>query len=231
MPTLLITGANRGLGLELTRQYAAAGWRCFATCRAPDTAAELQALVRDSAGLVSAHRLDVKDHAQVDRLAADLGDQPLDLLLNNAGIYGPRKMVLGQIDYAAWAEVFAVNTMAPLRLVERFVDRVARSEKRVIACMSSTMGSISGNTEGRHYLYRSSKAALNSVVRSLAIDLRPRGVTVVALHPGWVRTDMGGADADLAPAESVGALRRVLDRLVPADSGRFFNYDGSEVPW
>src|SRR5262245_26041370 len=116
MPSLLITGANRGLGLELARQYAAAGWRVFATCRPPAAAADLQALARPN--LLSIHPLDVKDHAQIDRLAAELAHQPLDLLLNNAGIYGPKKMLLGQVDYAAWAEVFAVNTLAPLRLVE-----------------------------------------------------------------------------------------------------------------
>jgi NAD(P)-dependent dehydrogenase (short-subunit alcohol dehydrogenase family) len=231
MSSVLITGANRGLGLEFARQYAAAGWRVFACCRNPDEAPGLQELSRTAPAPVSLHALDVVDHARIEDLARQLRDEPLDVLLNNAGVYGPNKMFLGRVDYRAWADVFAVNTMAPLKMAECFAENVARSERKVIACISSQMGSIAGNTSGRHYLYRSTKAALNSVVKSLAIDLQPRGVIAVALHPGWVQTDMGGADADLHPADSVRAVIGVLARLRPEDSGKFLSYTGAELPW
>jgi NAD(P)-dependent dehydrogenase (short-subunit alcohol dehydrogenase family) len=231
VPTILITGANRGIGLEFARQYAADGWRVLACCRDPQSATELRSLTGGAGGSVGVYRLDVRDFARAADLAREIGDVPIDLLLSNAGVYGPNKMFLGQIDYVAWAEVLAVNTMAPLRLVECFVEHVARSDRKLIACISSTMGSMARNTEGRHYLYRSSKAALNAVVKSLSIDLAPRGIAVVSLCPGWVRTDMGGPDASLAPAESVGSLRRVLGGLTPADTGKFLYYDGRETPW
>lgn len=231
MSGVLVTGANRGLGLEFARQYAAAGWRVFACCRKPADAAGLQAVASPSQGRVTVHALDVADHSQIDRLAAELRGQPIDVLLNNAGVYGPNKMFLGQIDYRTWAEVFAVNTMAPLRMVESFLDNVTRGGRKVIACVSSEMGSITRNTAGRHYLYRTSKAALNMVVKSLSVDLKDRGVIAVALHPGWVQTDMGGPDATLRPAESIRGMLAVLGRLRPEDSGKFLGYDGAEIPW
>jgi NAD(P)-dependent dehydrogenase (short-subunit alcohol dehydrogenase family) len=236
MPTVLLTGANRGLGLEFARRYASAGWRVHACCRHPLDAAELnelaaRALSTAGWGPIDLHALDVRDFSRTAALASELQNDAIDLLLANAGTYGPSKMFLGQIDYSAWAEVLAVNTLAPLRLVECFVEHVARSERKLIACVSSAMGSIGGNTGGRHYLYRSSKAGLNSVVRSLAVDLKPRGIVVVSLHPGWVRTEMGGPGADLSPEESVRGMIAVLERLGPADSGRFLSYDGAEVPW
>jgi NAD(P)-dependent dehydrogenase (short-subunit alcohol dehydrogenase family) len=227
MPTVLLTGANRGLGLEFARQYLQRGWRVHACCRKPSEAAELAAL--SGANLV-VHALDVKDFDAVAVLARQI-TEPIDVLLANAGTYGPNKMVLGQIDYAAWAEVFAVNTMAPCRLAECFADHVAKSQRKTIACITSLMGSIVANSGGRHYLYRSSKAALNAVVKSLALDLRDRGVKVVTIHPGWVKTDMGGADADLEIPDSVAAIVGVLDRLRGEDSGKFLNYDGTELPW
>ncbi len=230
MPTVLLTGANRGLGLEFARQYAAGGWRVLACCRAPDQAADLRSLAADSPGL-TIHALDVRDLARTADLAAELASEPIDLLLGNAGIYGPTRMVLGRLDYAAWADAFAVNTLGTARLAECFVEHVARSQRRTIACISSLMGSIAANTTGRHYLYRSSKAALNAVVKSLSIDLRDRGITVVTLHPGWVKTDMGGADADLEIPDSVRSVIALLDRLRPEDSGKFLNYDGTELPW
>jgi NAD(P)-dependent dehydrogenase (short-subunit alcohol dehydrogenase family) len=226
MPTVLITGANRGLGLEFARQYAARGWAILACCRAPAEARELAA-IRGA----EVHALDVRDLDAIAALARTLKGRPIDVLLNNAGVYGPQKMTLGRIDYAAWQEVLAVNTLAPARMAECFVENVAASERKLIACVSSKMGSIAANVEGRHYLYRSSKAALNAVVKSLSIDMRDRGVIVVTLHPGWVRTDMGGAEADLEIPASVAGVVGVLDKVGIADSGRFFDYDGSEIAW
>ena len=231
MPSVLITGANRGLGLEFACQYTAAGWRVFACCRNPDGAAELQAAAQGSDGRTTVHALNVADHARIAALAEELQNEPIDVLLNNAGVYGPDKMPFGHIDYAAWANVFAVNVMAPTRMCECFVEHVARSDKKRIVCVSSLMGSIARNTSGDHYLYRSTKAALNMVVKGLAFDLRDRGVIVAALHPGWVRTDMGGPDADLAPAESIRGMIGVIDWLGAWDSGKFLSYDGSELPW
>lgn len=230
MPTVLITGANRGLGLEFARQYADDGWRVFACCREPAKAGDLNALVSPAAGRLTVHALDVSDFQQSATLAREIVE-PIDILINNAGVYGPNKMMLGRIDYEAWAEVLAVNTLAPLRLVECFIDHIARSDKKLIACISSTMGSIARNQEGRHYLYRSSKAGLNAVVKSLSIDLRPRDITVVSFCPGWVQTDMGGPDASLTPAESIGSLKKVMASLTLADTGRFLSHDGREVPW
>src|SRR5262249_14518035 len=157
----------RGLGLEFATQYAARGWRVLACCRNPTEARSLNALAAEHPGQVSVHALDVRDRQAIGHLAETLAGQPVDFLLNNAGIYGPTKMAVGHIDYAAWAEVLAVNTLAPMQMVEAFLEHVSRSEKKLIACISSAMGSLAANTDGRHYLYRSSKAALNAVVKSL----------------------------------------------------------------
>jgi NAD(P)-dependent dehydrogenase (short-subunit alcohol dehydrogenase family) len=231
MPTVLITGANRGLGLEFARQYAAAGWRVLACCREAGKAAELRGVADASAGRVTLHGLDVSDHGRIAALAAELKDTAIDVLLNNAGVYGPKSARFGQLDYAGWANVLAVNVLAPVRMAECFVEHVARSQRKTMVCLSSLLGSIGANDGGRHYPYRTSKAALNMAVKCMAVDLRDRGVIAVVVHPGWVRTDMGGPNADLAPQESIAGLVKVIDRLGPSDSGRFWNYDGSELPW
>jgi NAD(P)-dependent dehydrogenase (short-subunit alcohol dehydrogenase family) len=231
MTTILITGANRGLGLEFVRQCGALGWRILACCRIPDRAAELKQLAAASPERVTLHRLDVADRPQIETLAKDLRNEPIDILLNNAGIYTPEGSEFGHIDYDAWAEVFAVNAMGPMKMAECFLENVARSERKLILGMSSQMGSIAETNYGGHYLYRSSKAALNMVVKCLSHDLRDRGITAVVLNPGWVQTDMGGANAPLKPLESIRGMLQVINRLGPKDSGKFFSYDGSEVPW
>jgi NAD(P)-dependent dehydrogenase (short-subunit alcohol dehydrogenase family) len=228
---VLLTGANRGIGLEMVRQYASAGWRVYACCRQPERAVELNGLARSSAGRVSVHPLDVTSPVQIAALPAILGAQPLDLLINNAGVYGQDDASFGNTDVRAWLEAFHVNAVAPLKIMEALVEPVARSRRRVMACVSSKMGSMADNRSGGSYVYRSSKAALNAVVTSAAIDLRHRGITVVALNPGWVKTDMGGPNAEITVAESVDALRALLDRLGPADSGRFIDVDGTTIPW
>lgn len=232
MPSVLITGANRGLGLEFTRQYAAAGWRIVATCRKPAAAAELQEIVRQWPDLVRVLALDVTDHAIIEALAHELRDEPIDVLLNNAGVYGPDAAVFGQTDYDEWTEIFAINVLAPFKMTECFVDHVVRSERKVIVFISSDMASMTLNARrGGHYPYRSSKAALNAVGKSLAIDLKPRGITAVMIHPGWVRTDMGGPRGPLSPEESIRQVKALIDRLQPADAGKYMLYDGSEMPW
>jgi NAD(P)-dependent dehydrogenase (short-subunit alcohol dehydrogenase family) len=231
MPSTLITGANRGLGLEFARQYLADGWQVYAACRDPKSASELHRLADASAGKLRILTLDVTDPASVKVRAAELDGQAIDLLLNNAGIGGPRGQTIGNIDYGAWAKVLDVNTMGPMRVSEAFVDNVARSKRKLIVTLTSGMGSIGDNTSGGSIAYRSTKAALNMVMRTLAIDLAPRGITCVVVNPGWVRTDMGGPHATLTPAESVTRLRGLIETLGPAQSGKFFNHDGREYPW
>jgi NAD(P)-dependent dehydrogenase (short-subunit alcohol dehydrogenase family) len=228
---VLITGANRGIGLEMARQYAADGWRVYACCRQPERAPALSRLAADTAGRLSIHPLDVTNAAQVAALPVVLGDDSLDLLINNAGIYGQDDAGFGNTDVAAWLRTFEVNAIAPLKIMEALVDAVARSRRRVMACVSSKMGSMADNRSGGSYVYRSSKAALNAVVMSAAVDLRHRGIAVVALNPGWVKTDMGGPNAEITVTQSVTALRALLDRVGPADSGRFIDVDGSTIPW
>lgn len=224
--SVLITGANRGIGLALARAYAADGWRVLASCRDPAGARELQTL----AGDISLRRLDVTDQDQIAALAAHV-TSPIDILINNAGIHGPRNPAFGDLDAGAWAEVLRVNTIAPIKVAEAFVGHVADSGRKTMAFLSSRMGSIGENTSGGSMIYRSSKAALNAAVKSLAIDLAPRGVKAIVLHPGWVKTDMGGENALITPAESVVGMRAVIDGLTPKDTGSFHAYDGSGLPW
>lgn len=232
MPTLLVTGANRGLGLELVRQYAADGWEVLACCRSPANAHELNALAAYSNGKVSVHLLDVTNDSQRQALAAQLAGKPIDILLNNAGLSGNwGTQGFGHCQTAAWQEVLHANVIAPLLMMQDFAANVALSERKIIANMSSKMGSIADNSSGGAYIYRSSKAALNMVNKSAAHDLARKGISVVVLHPGWVRTDMGGPNGELAVEEAVTALKRNLANVTFADSGRFIDIDGSSIPW
>ncbi len=231
MPSTLITGANRGLGLEFARQYLNDGWQVYATCRDPEAASELHHLADASGDRLEILALDVTDLATIKAAAAELDWQAIDLLINNAGVGGARDQTIGNIDYDAWAKVLDVNTMGPLRVSEAFVDHLARSERKLIVTLTSGMGSIADNTSGGAMAYRSSKAAVNMVMRSLAIDLAPRGISCVVVNPGWVQTAMGGPHATTTPAESVARLRRLIDNLGPTDSGKFFNHDGREYAW
>lgn len=237
MPTALITGANRGLGLEFARQYAREGWRVMACARSPDAAA-LRALAEESASRVSVHALDVTDGAAVTALAAALAGQPVDVLLNVAGVIGGGPAVagggrqrFGAQDYEDWRHVLDVNVLGPMRMAEAFIGQLEAGEQKKIVSLTSRMGSIADNTSGGYYVYRSSKAALNAVVKSLAIDLAPRGIIAVPIHPGWVRTDMGGPSAPLSVEDSAAGIRKVIAGLTTADSGRFLRHDGSGLPW
>lgn len=230
--TLLITGANRGIGLEFCRQYAADGWRVLACCREPGKADALDRLAARYPDLVQLHALDVTDHAQIGQLARTLADEAIDLLINNAGVYpASDKRGFGHTDYAEWMAAFTINTMAPLKMAEAFVGQVARSRLSLIVTLTSQMGSIDDNGSGGSYLYRSSKAAANMVVKSLSVDLLEKGITAVAFHPGWVKTDMGGPDAMIPVEQSVADMRKVIAGLTPADTGRFIGYDGRVIPW
>jgi NAD(P)-dependent dehydrogenase (short-subunit alcohol dehydrogenase family) len=209
MPTALITGTGRGLGKELARQYAADGWDVIGTQR---------------------HEMDMRDRAQISRFAKQLESKPIDLLFCNAGILGKRGMKPGRFDFDSWAELLQVNLLGPAALAEALLDNVAAAERGVIAMMSSRLGSITEST-GMTLPYATSKAALNMLAKGLAATLAGRGIIVVALSPGWVRTDMGGAGAPLAPEVSVQGLRKVIAGLTKTDSGKFLSHDGTAIPW
>jgi NAD(P)-dependent dehydrogenase (short-subunit alcohol dehydrogenase family) len=231
MATVLITGANRGLGLEFCRQYAEAGWNVLACCRDPENAAELRTLSAQRPS-VSVHRLDVSRFDQIDALSRELADQAIDVLLNNAGIYGDSEQAaFGALDYEAWARVFRINAMAPVKMAEAFLPQIGRGSRKLIVAVTSLMGSIADNTGGGSILYRSGKAALNAAMKSLSIDLRPQGIGVLLLHPGWVKTDMGGSNAPTSPKDSIAGMRRVIEAYTPDDSGRFLDFRGTELPW
>ncbi|GAB6139366.1 SDR family oxidoreductase [Methylosoma difficile] len=231
MATVLITGANRGLGLEFCRQYAQAGWQVLAACRQPQKAHDLQRLAGLSPNL-QLHALDVSDLAQIDALAEQLSGQTLDLLINNAGVYGDNNSNgFGQMDYAAWASVLEINCQAPVKMAEAFLPQLQKSQQALIANVSSLMGSISDNTSGGSIMYRSSKAALNAAMKSLAIELGKQNIGVITLHPGWVKTDMGGPNALIEAEASVAGMRTVLADFYLAQSGSFVKYDGTQLPW
>jgi NAD(P)-dependent dehydrogenase (short-subunit alcohol dehydrogenase family) len=229
--TVLVTGANRGIGLELTRQYLHDGWRVYAACRQPERARELNELAETGAGELIVQPLDVSSRIQIDNLRAVVGDTPLDILVNNAGVYGQKNGGFGATDTDVWLQTFRINVIAPMQIMEAFADAVAAGGRKLIVNMSSKMGSMTDNASGGSYVYRSSKAALNAITVSAAIDLGPRNITVVAMHPGWVLTDMGGPNALIDTMESVSGLRRVMDGLKPDDSGKFLSFKGEEIPW
>ncbi len=231
MSSVLITSASRGIGLEFVRQYAADGWHVFAACRDPAAANKLQSIAKASGGRVEVLAMDVTDGKAVHSAAARLRDLSLDLLINSAGIMGKPKQDLGEMDYASWAQVLDVNTMGPLRVTEAFVEQVGRSERKTIVTITSGMGSLADNSSGGWIAYRSSKAGVNMVMRTVALDLKSRGIICVLLNPGWVKTDMGGPNANITAEQSVSNMRRVIEKLKPADTGKFFHHDGSEFPW
>jgi NAD(P)-dependent dehydrogenase (short-subunit alcohol dehydrogenase family) len=228
MPTLLVTGSNRGLGFEFTRQYSAAGWEVIATCRNPDRAEELKRLATEPRRAIDIQRLDVTDPASVKALAGALGSRAIDVLIANAGITVANDAPVTPENFDL---VMHTNALGPWLVADGLADRVAASDKRLMVFISSRMGSIATIESGGSILYRASKAALNAGMRTLSFALKPRRITAIAMHPGWVRTDMGGSGADLAVDKSVSDMMRVIGRVTPADSGHLFNHSGEELPW
>lgn len=222
--TVVVTGANRGLGLELARQLAARGDRVIATARDPGTAHELRRLP------VRVEALDVADAGSVADFATSLKGEAIDVLVNNAGMGGARD-AFQDVDWRTVATFFEVNSIGPMRVVQSLLPNLRASKRRLVASITSRMGSIDDNTSGGAYGYRASKAALNMLNKSLSIDLSREGFTCVVLHPGWVRTDMGGAGAPLDATTSVAGLLRVIDGLGPQDTGRFLDFEGTPIPW
>ena len=226
--TVVITGANRGLGLELCKQYLTQGWNVVACCRSPEKAQELLSLKQSAGERLETVPLEVTNSAHLTNLKYTLQGQQIDLLINNAGMYGER-LGFGDVTSSEWLKVLEVNTVAPLLLVQELVDLIPAGGK--ILLMSSKMGSMGDNTSGGSYIYRSSKAALNATGKSLAHDLSSKGISVAVCHPGWVQTDMGGPNGLIDTETSIKGLRNVLDNLSLENSGVFFNYDSTVIPW
>ncbi len=223
-PTVLITGANRGLGLEFARQFHEAGYEVIATARTPDVADELNGLG------VRVEQLDVADAGSVSGLAERLGGQSIDILINNAGITA-RIRSLEDVDFSTIERIIAVNTLGPMRVTQALLGGLRKGNRKIIVNITSSMGSIERNTRGGGYGYRESKAALNMFTRTIAAELGPEGFRCITMSPGWVKTDMGGPNARLTPAESIAGMIKVIDGLTAQDSGEFFNHNGDRLPW
>ena len=226
---VVITGCSRGIGLELATQYAKAGWQVIATARQPEKSEVLLAL-EAAYEQVTVYPLDVCDDQSIAAFVVLLKGQAIDLLVNNAGVYGAASEI-GHLGRKQWREVLETNTISPLMLAQALLPNLALGRHKVIAMVSSKVGSVADNQSGGSYYYRSSKTALNQAMKSLSIDLAPKGIKVVALHPGWVMTDMGGPNALIDVQQSVAGLRKVLMALDESKSGLFYSYDGSEIPW
>lgn len=226
----VVTGANRGIGLEFARQLLRRGDTVEATARRPDAAAELRALGEEGKGRLRIHPLDVSDDPSVRAFAEALGSAPVDLLINNAGV-GAFGSALEDLDVQEVLRLFNVNAVGALRVTRALLPNLRQGQHKRVANLTSRMGSIADNTSGGSYAYRMSKAALNMATKSMALDLAEEGISVVVLHPGWVQTDMGGGGALISPEESVSGMLRIIDRLGREDSGKFFHSNGQLLPW
>ncbi len=232
--TVLITGANRGLGLGLARVYLEDGWNVIAVNRSSSDA--LESLQN---GRLEIRTCDLTDDAQLQAMAKSLAGRPVDVLINNAGRMAKSSpdetsrgvQGFGHFDRELWREVFDINLFTPMYLSELLSANLSRSERGRVVILSSMLGSMTLNSSGGLYAYRASKAGVNAIVKSLSIDLADRGIIAIAQHPGWVRTDMGGRGADIDIETSVTGMKAVFDGLTPADSGKLFSWDGSEMPW
>jgi NAD(P)-dependent dehydrogenase (short-subunit alcohol dehydrogenase family) len=231
MATVLITGANRGLGLEFCRQYAEQGWHVIACSRNPDDAFALNSLASRHPNIQS-EALDVSEFEQIDALSRKLSGLSIDVLINNAGIYTDNNSNgFGRLDYHAWTKSLVVNTEAPLKMAEAFLPQIKCSDKKLIVNISSLMGSIADNDSGGSIFYRSSKAALNAAMKSLSIELKNQSVGVLIFHPGWVRTDMGGPNGSIDAEPSITGMRALIENFSLDQSGSFVKYDGTPMPW
>ncbi len=229
METLVITGANRGIGLELTRRFLGEGARVVAGCRDPEVATELHAL-EDSDGSLVVRRLAVTEPDSVSTFSGALAEETVDVLINNAGTLGGDCQGVDDMDYGAWLEAFEVNTLAPFRLAMALRPMLLRAARPRIVTLSSQMGALARKSTGS-YAYRSSKAAVNKVMQVLALELESDGIIACPVHPGWVRTDMGGPGADISVEESAAGLVALVNGLTPEHSGRFWTWKGEEHPW
>ena len=230
MATVLITGTNRGIGLEFVKQFLAREDTVLATCRDMGSATELRQLKNDTRKL-HIFELDVSSQKSMEDLTLQLTGHAIDIFINNAGVYGPRDSTFGKVSANEWAKVLQVNAEAPMILTQLLIDNLRDGSDKKLLYITSKMGSIDDNKGGGSYVYRSSKAALNAVVKSISVDLRDSGFSVAVLHPGWVQTDMGGPNALIDVTTSVSKMIDVIDNLNSHNSGSFFNYDGGIIPW
>jgi NAD(P)-dependent dehydrogenase (short-subunit alcohol dehydrogenase family) len=236
MPNILITGASRGLGLGFARHFAAAGWRVFATCRNPAEAADLAGVAAEAGGQLTIDTLDVDDFDAIAALAAKLSGTPIDVLINNAGFKGDTPQGFGVVNYHSWAAVLHTNVLSVMKMTETFITNVAASERKLIVMVSSGLSSMTNKSgpeygEGELYIYRSSKAGLNMLTKGLSLDLAERGVTVVGIGPGWVRTGIGGPHAKFSVEESMANVCPMIENFTMKDTGKLYLYDGNELPW
>jgi NAD(P)-dependent dehydrogenase (short-subunit alcohol dehydrogenase family) len=229
MKTILITGANRGIGLELARQYSEAGWQVVACCRNPDKASELQKIHSKNIEILP---LDLHKRESIQELSSHLKNTAIDIMINNAGMVG-NQLTFGDIDYETFSETLKVNTIAPVLVAQSLISQITKGHKKIIVNISSYLASIELNTEDdwAFPIYRISKSALNSATKCMANNLKEKNITVISMDPGWVKTDMGGEDADLTPAESVSGIRNILEGINLSHTGEFFRYDGTKLPW
>ena len=228
MSTVLITGANRGLGYEFVKQYSENGFEVLACCRNKNNAKELKELAETS-NKIKVYELDVGNVKAIKSLSQQLQNEKIDVLINNAGIY--RSSTIGNINYDEWIESFKINTIAPYQIIENFLNQIINSDLKKIVSVTSKMGSIDDNTSGGSYIYRSSKTALNSMMKCLTHDLKNQGVATLTLHPGWVRTDMGGPGGWIDSFESVQGMIKQIDKLTIDDSGKYLDYAGKSINW
>jgi NAD(P)-dependent dehydrogenase (short-subunit alcohol dehydrogenase family) len=226
MTVILITGANRGLGLEFVRQYQDEGITIHACCRDPENAAELNALAAASGGSTTVHRMEVTDPSQVRAVAEALNGVAIDTTID-----APEEGAFGSVDYGAWEEVMRVNVLAPFSICEAFVEHVAASDEKLMFFLSTHMGSITELADGGFYPYRSSKSALNLIVKGLSIDLADRGIRTLAMHPGWVKTDMGSQAAAVEIPDSIAGMRSVIAGYKAPRTAEFINYDNTPIQW
>ena len=236
MPRILITGASRGLGLEYARQFMEDGWEVIATARNPEASPGLKALESSGPGQLRPITMDVTDHARVEAVARELAGESLDILLNNAGTYGPKSAFEGMhyqslesMDYELWREMHEINVMAAFKVAVCFKPHLEAAANPLLVNMSSDMGSIANNSMGHAYAYRSTKSALNMLTRGMAIEWK--NITVISMAPGWCRTDLGGPEAPVDPVESVRMQRKLFERLESSRSGEFINRFGENVDW
>ena len=228
--TVLITGANRGIGLEFAQQYADDQWQVIACCRQPENAKALQALAKEKPH-VRIVPLDIDHPDQINTLREQLSDTPLDCLINNAGIYAKKGECLKTATTENMLRAFTTNVCGTLAVTQALTSLVANSQEKLIVTISSKMGSIDDNQSGGAYAYRAGKSALNAVMKSLSIDVKDQGIRVLTLHPGWVKTDMGGKNALITTQTSVSGMREVIADHRKLESGGFYNYDGKEIAW
>lgn len=228
--TILITGTNRGIGLEFVKHYLKNNENVIATYRNKNSAKDLLELKNTTSNL-SLVELDVSNPNSINEFALKITNQPIDTFINNAGVFGPRNNEFGNFNAKEWLDVFNINTIAPLLIIQKILKNLRLGKDKKLVFISSKVGSIKENTGGGMYIYRSSKTALNQVIKSLSIDFKGENFIAAALHPGWVQTDMGGSNALIDTKTSVKGMTEVINSLDMKNSGKFYNYDGSSISW